>query len=472
MKKLTALFIAIAMIVALFAGCATSSPTETSGSTVSATEAAPTEAPMTEETGNENMDLTAELTLWSMPLIEGFEDVLNDLIAGFNQKYPNVKINVEMLTWEGGVEKLQISLGTGTTPDVYIDGTARTASLPSKGVLVDVSDVIAEYQDKLLPSLLSIGKLDGANYICPLDAMSCTAIAVNATLAKQLGTYDMLPQDHLSWTLDDFYNFAKACTDAGKDDGVYGLALYAGSQTADIAYYSMMMSNGGSVLNEDHTACIANGAANVEVVELLNKLVSENIAYPGAATLKDEDTESLFYSGKTVSMINGSPYGYAANLLKMADEGTVAEAPEIEAYGFPTADGTASMVTGSWGADTMILFKNDEDTAKIEAGKAFMKYYLSNTEAQLALCSVNGNTPPIQGVSVTKDNEMLAEISSMISEWTAKYTSTSFGILEPYWAEIRSNFYPELQAVFSGTKTAQEALDSFTANVDTIIASQ
>ena len=472
MKKLVTLFIAVLMITAIFAGCVNDVKTEEPTAAAKTAEKT-AEAAATQEEKSEETELTAELTLWSMPLIEGFEDVLDQLIAGYNELYPGVKINVEMLTWEGGVEKLQISLGTGTTPDIYIDGTARTAALPSKGVLVDVSDVITENQDVLLPSLQQIGKFKGSNYILPLDAMSGMALAVNATLAKELGTYNMLPADHLSWTHDDFYNFLEACTVAGKDQGIYGVALYAGSQTSDIAYYSMMLSNKGSVLNEDHTACIANGPANVAVVDLLAKLVSEGVAYPGATTLKDEDTESLFYSGKTVMMINGSPYGYAANMMKMADEGTIAACPEIEAYGYPTSSGTAdAMITGSWGANTMVLFTNDADEAKIEAAKAFMNYYVDDTDAQLALCTVNGNTPPTLGTKVTKDNEMLAELSATVSDWTSRFTTTNFGILEPYWAEIRSNFYPELQAVFSNAKTSQEALDSFVEKVNEIIEKQ
>jgi len=39
-----------------------------------------------------------------------------------------------------------------------------------------------------------------------------------------------------------------------------------------------------------------------------------------------------------------------------------------------------------------------------------------------------------------------------------------------FWAEVRSTFYPEIQAVYSGAKTGVEALNDFAANANTVIA--
>jgi ABC-type glycerol-3-phosphate transport system substrate-binding protein len=472
MKSIISILLAL-LIVVSFAGCGAPSatPSEKPAETTSQAPAAqPSEKPAETPAEAGPGDLKAELTLWSMPLTNDMETMLtNELIAGFNKQYPNVKINLEMLTWEGGPEKLQIALGTGTTPDLYIDGTARTAALPSKNVLVDISDVIAKYQDKYFPSLLNIGKLDGKNYILPIMSMNAIAMAVNVDLAKELGTFDLLPADKKSWTFTDFYNFCKATTEAGKSKGVYAAALYAGSQSSDIAYYSMMLSGGGKILSDDHKTSAANSPENVAVIEMLGKLAKENLISPGASTLKDEDTDALFYNSKIVIDVSGSPIYMATTLKQMQEEGSVKTRFEIAPYMYPSADGK-TYHTASWGANTMVLFKNKEDSAKIQAGKAFMDYYLSSPDFQAKLCAGAGNTPIFQGVQVPLDDPGIKAINDQIAEWTGLYADSSFGILEPNWIQCRSKFYPEMQALYSGKKTAQEVLDSYKAGVDAVLA--
>ena len=75
--------------------------------------------------------------------------------------------------------------------------------------------------------------------------------------------------------------------------------------------------------------------------------------------------------------------------------------------------------------------------------------------------------------SVAADLNPMEDITGdMLQELTAKYADFDFGILDNYWPEVRNYFYPELQAVYSGQKTAQEAMDSFAAHVNEILANQ
>ncbi len=471
MKRALALILALLLVASLISACDAGKEPTKGPETPDQTTAPGTDKP--QESGNGGGDLEANLVMWAMPLTDNFESMLtDDLIAGLNESEPGVSINVEMLTWEGGPEKLQIALGTKTTPDLYIDGTARTAALPAKGVLADISDVIDAYRDRFYPGLLQIGLFEDKNYILSIAAMNATIIGVNATVAKDLGTYDMLPEDKVSWSFDDFYNFLKATSDAGKDQGIYAVALYAGSPTSDIGYYSMMLSNGGGLLNDDHTESVANQAANVEIIELLKRLVDEGIAAPGAATLKSEDHEPMVFSSKIVTTVDGNPFYWAQVLRQMEEDGSIEKCPEYEAYGMPTPDGKRDMRVASWGANTMVLFQNEGDQAKLEGGKALMRHYIEDTDFQIELCSLTGNSPSLQNLTVPQTDPNFQLMVPLLAEWTGKYAVTDFGVLEPYWLEIRSTFYPELQAVFNGTKSPQEAMDQFKASIDDILAEQ
>ena len=90
----------------------------------------------------------------------------------------------------------------------------------------------------------------------------------------------------------------------------------------------------------------------------------------------------------------------------------------------------------------------------------------------MAFCQDASNLPVFQGVDVPQTNDnMIANMPYML-EFAGNYADSSFGLLEPYWIECRSFFYPEVQAVYTGTKSAQDALDAYKANVDGILAAQ
>lgn len=377
MKKSIALLLAGLLMIGVFAGCAPADQTPSGN-----------EGPQGGTPSGGEESLKAEITLWSMPLVSDMEVLLRDqLLPAFNKQYPDVKVNLEMLTWDGGPEKLQIALGTGSTPDLYLDGTARTASLPGKGVLAEVTDVIQAHPD-LYPTLTEIGKLDGKNYLIPANGMMGIALTVNKTLAEKLGTYQLLPADKESWSFEEFYAFIKACTEAGKADGVYGTALWAGSQSSDFTTYSLMLSNGGGVLSADKKKCVAGDAASVGVIDVLGRIVNDGYAVPGAATLKDEETAALFFNQKTVIEMTNGPITNFTVVDQMKEDGQIPQDVELEIFGLPTSDGKTKMRTGSWGANTFAIFKNSGDESKLKAAKALVDVYYSQEEVALAICKL------------------------------------------------------------------------------------
>ena len=433
----------------------------------------PTKTDPPKKTEKEDGDLSAEITIWSMPLTSGveYDEILkNDLITPFNKVYPKVKVNVDMMTWEGGPERLSIALGTGSTPDIYLDGTARTAALPTKAKLVDMTELINKYKDKILPSLLDIGVVDGKYYLVPNSAMmSSGTYLINLTLAKKLGVEHLLPKDRDHWSYDDMYNLAKAAVEAGKSEGIYGLALYAGSPTEDIRYYSLMLSNGGKILSDDRKTCLANSPECVEAITFLKRLNDDGLALPGAATAKSEDLDPMFYNSKTLIGICNPP-SYTHLVMKtMKEENSISEIPELMVVATPTSDGKKRFVSASWGANMFATFENKNDKDKIAAAKALLDFYWSDTPPHEKIALNSSYAPAMKGLEINYPDPIQAELVKEEVRYLMEYGDSSFGILEPYWAEIRNALYPEMQAVYSNTKTPQEAMDAFKAKVDAIL---
>lgn len=409
-------------------------------------------------------DEEVTITFWATPIAE--EEELQALVDEFEEANPNIHVEFEFQTWEGISEKLQIALSTDDYPDVYVDGAARTAALPSLGVLVPVDDIMECYDD-WYESVMDFGVVDGTHYLVPASQMGASFINVNVTLAKELGVYDLLPEDRISWDIHDYYEFVKACTEAG----VKGTTLYSASSTSDDILYSLMLSNGGQIIDWETNTCVANSPECVEVIQVLADIVKNGYCVDGATLLTGSDTGSIFYNEQCVSLLNGQAPGQILEFEKMVEEGYMDEVPEIRTYGVPTAEGV-TMDSACWGANGIAIFDTGNE-ATIAASKTFTKFLMESSFAEVVWNTTPNYYPSRDnGTEFTSENQNVEEEVLYRQELTAQYADYSFGILESYWSEIRNYFYPELQAAFSGEKTAQEAMDSFAANVNAVLAAQ
>lgn len=409
------------------------------------------------------------ITFWAVPMLP--EETFQMYADEFEAAHEGVNIELEYQTWEGIAEKLQLALSSGETPDVYIDGAARTASLPVLANLVPVDDVMNDL-GKWYDAANAFGVKNGTHYLVPASLMGSSAFSVNMTLAKELGVDHLLPEDRMSWDINDFYAFCKACSEAGEEKGIKGTCLYAASATSDDIVYSILMSNGGQIIDKENNVCVANEAAIVEAVEVLRKIENDGYAVDGAEVLGDEDAMNLFLNQQTVVALNFGAPDALVQFETLRAEGYIEEVPEIRTYGVPTAEGV-EMESACWGANGIAIFDNGDD-AKAEMAKEFVKFLMGESTFSQDLWSAVPNYFPSRdnGEKITNENANIAEEVLFRQSLTASYANFEFGIMESYWPQVRNVFYPEMQAVYSGVKTAQEAMDSFAANVNEVLAAQ
>ena len=412
-----------------------------------------------------------EVTIWTPDIVGGdYLTALRELADRFETENEGVTITIEELNFDGIGEKLESAMMTGTTPDIYIDGTARTAKLPSTGLTADVSDVIGALEG-WNEGAVQIGEVDGAYYLVPITLMPSTILTVNVSLAKQYGVYDLLPEDRVSWDWPQFMAFLEACGEKSLADGVYPIALYAGSQSSDIAYYTMLLSAGAEILNADHTAAAVNTPAAVQAMAYLKEMQDKGLVYPGVAEMKDQDVSGLFLNGKViVDLTCNGGLGALPAFQQAVNEGVLTEVPEIQGYAWPTLDGSASKCA-TWGANCAAIFENDGDAGKIEAAKGFLKAMVSDEAFNEVLWSASLNYGPARetGVQLTIEDEQITRELEMKSVF-AQYNDSAFGILESYWGEIRQYFYPEMQSMILGSKTPEEAIQGFEAGVNDVLS--
>ena len=262
-----------------------------------------------------------------------------------------------------------------------------------------------------------------------------------------------------------FTLFVKRPTEAGQADGVYGIGMFAGSQSSDSNTMSWLMGSGTTILNANATAVALNTDAAAETLDYMAKLVQDGIAMPGASTLIDDEIIELFLSGKTVV----SQYGdlWTVNeAYNRQESGDITGPMDAQYFLYPTLSGEPATCV-NYGAGGFMVFDNkDED--KIAAAKAFIGFIM-NSEFEAEWIENAGQLACRTGIELyTSKPEISREASRMTS--FAQYQIGSWGSQLGCWSEVRSVFYPEIQAVYSGLKDGKTALDDFATNADKIIA--
>ncbi|MDR7183577.1 multiple sugar transport system substrate-binding protein [Microbacterium trichothecenolyticum] len=167
----------------------------------------------------------------------------NDLIAAFNEEYPNITINTSFTDFPSFWEKRQTEAAGGGLPDVFQFSDSYLRQYAESGNLLDLADV-SDYIDTTTfeESLLGTGALAGVQYSLP-TGYSLWANFVNDDLVAQAGVE--APEGGTSFA--DFDEWMASVTDAT------GGAVYGGTDyTQRIQVFELQLrANGGNLYTDD-----------------------------------------------------------------------------------------------------------------------------------------------------------------------------------------------------------------------------
>jgi multiple sugar transport system substrate-binding protein len=166
-----------------------------------------------------------------------------DLIAAFNEEYPNITINTSFTDFPSFWEKRQTEAAGGGLPDVFQFSDSYLRQYGESGNLLDLAEV-ADYIDTTTfeESLLGTGALDGVQYSLP-TGYSLWANFVNDDLVAQAGVE--APEAGTSFA--DFDEWMASVTDAT------GGTVYGGTDyTQRIQVFELVLrADGGNLYTED-----------------------------------------------------------------------------------------------------------------------------------------------------------------------------------------------------------------------------
>lgn len=204
----------------------------------------------------------SKLTFMHFWTSEDVKPVIQDLVAQFEAENPGIKVELIDLNWSGGHDKITISFATESAADVIELGSDWVPEYASKGLLMNLTQAAAPYQDSLFGWDAAV--MDGKIYGFPW-MLGTRVIFYNKDLMKKAGLDPKIPPRN--W--DELYNDSKQINELG--DPIYGFGSNAYEKFRLYKkFLPFLWSNGGSVLKGD--TCMLDKPEAVEALDYYVKL--------------------------------------------------------------------------------------------------------------------------------------------------------------------------------------------------------
>lgn len=479
MKKFMSLIIIVCLMTSLFAGCGkTQDKTDTTqgqpqkttpGAGNGTQDTQKDDAAVTAEAGGTDSimdalyariaDKDVEIELWTGPdwkgvydsSVEGADylDFFNFVKKDFEAKYPNIKVNLSLIDGSQRAEKLSIAIQSDTLPNMYYESDFALSDYVHEGLMVPIDDIISEEDKSDIPQAVWDGlALGGKTYIFPFSA-EVGMMGINVSIFEEAGAAEYLPEGDIGvWTPEQF----KAALEAVSGiDGVYPFAVFANSQQGDSYTNMLLRMYGGKFVNDEGSAFTINDEKGVKALQLIADLNSEGLLAPGGETLSQGDVYQMFLN-KNLAVATMSNLTYN-DLVAGLKNGSIEQPFNFKWAYYPNETGAADPYCLSYVKGGAIFDTGNED--EITASKLFVKFFCSApyTEASKVLIPVRQSR--IQELEAAGNDTHVMEAAKALNNMI------SITGRVPGYVSARSYYFPEMQAILTKQKSAQEALDSF-----------
>ena len=232
-------------------------------------------------------DASAELTLayWDKnqtPTVEAN-------IKSFTEMYPNIKVTTNLTTFKDYWTKLRTQAEGNTMPDVLWMNGPNIQLYASNDMLLSIEDSSVEW-DSYPKSLVELYTYDSKHYGVPKD-FDTIAVFYNKKIFAAAG----VEEPEAGWTWDDFHTKAKAISDWGKDQGIWGCATTINGDGQG-TYYNTMLQAGGFVIKDGKSGF--DDPKSIEGLKCWAEWVADGSVAPPAVVTDTKPTD-MFSNGKS-----------------------------------------------------------------------------------------------------------------------------------------------------------------------------
>ena len=369
----------------------------------------------------------------------------NDLIAAFNEEYPNITINTSFTDFPSFWEKRQTEAAGGGLPDVFQFSDSYLRQYAESGNLLDLGEV-ADYVDTTTfdESLLGTGALDGTQYSLP-TGYSLWANFVNDDLVAQAG----FEAPEAGGSFADFDEWMASVTDAT------GGAVYGGTDyTQRIQVFELVLrADGGNLYTEDGEL----GFTEDELRDFWESGadIRDGVTVP-QQTLEELSPKSGFGAAVTASEMSWSNFlgGY------LADSG----ASSISIVAPPTAKEGSKDLYRQAGLQVAIA----QNTEHPEAAALFLDFVVNSPEAG----EIFGTTLGFPASSSKLEGTTLEGADKQVADYIES-AADRIGDAPPVpvvgYGSLEQTFWDLGKSIGLGALSVDDAVTQFFAEADAIL---
>ena len=390
------------------------------------------DADVAEAPPEESEDLTGSVVMWMYPLADSADEQwYQPYIESFQEKYPNVEVEVVQQGWASREEQLTTAISGGNAPDVVYFNPDFVPRFAAEELLMGLDDLREDW-DSFVPTALEAMTYEDTLYSAPI-LMQASPTFANQRILDEIGM-------EAPTTWDEMRTVGAAAKEAG-----YYLTEYSGIATLNHNYYMYLWHAGGAVLNEDMTAAAFNSAEGLEALEFIKEMVDNGWIHTEPISVEQTFEQSQLAQGNTV-------YSLGTNL------NTVRSVLDDEITVVAPMSHKEQVAIGSVGA--LSIFNTTDSP---EAAAAWV-HHLTEPDFIEDVCSTFTYYSPRTDVTgLHQDDPPVAEFEQYLD-------LVNSGIIHAQAREIIDTMKPTIQEVLLQGLDPQQALDTMESAVNDLLS--
>jgi len=380
-------------------------------------------------------------------------NIVTDTISTWQKSHPDIQVRLDHTPYRGYVDKLLTRIAGRSAPDIICTEVDLFTTFQSKGALLDLTPYLKGDPDfnakQFYLEIIDRFTVDGKLYAIPRDTAPFACVYYNKKLFDEAG----VPYPKDDWNLDDLLDKAKKLTKTNKDGRVTQYGFYAW------AWPNFIYAFGGSLVDnvKNPSRCTMDSKESIAGLKFYSDLINKYKVHPTSIAMTNlaMGVQGMFMTGRLAMLASG--IWETPGLRKMTDL-------DWDIAMFPKGP-TGIRAFGTGGSGYCILKDAKNPKAAFEVIKA-----LAGRSGQTTLADTGLAQPAIKDIAQSEhwalDNKPPKNKSML--DGAMKYV-----IYEPFhpaWREAKELYiYSELDLVFNGKKSVEDAVKNFTAKVNKLL---
>lgn len=380
-------------------------------------------------------------------------NIVTDMINSWQKLHPEIIVKLDHTPYRGYVDKLLTRIAGRSAPDIICTEVDLFVTFQAKGALLDLTPFVnasPEFSIKqFYPEIINRFTVNGKLYAIPRDTAPFACVYYNKKLFDEAG----VPYPKDDWDLNDLLDKAKKLTKLDGDERVTQYGFYAW------AWQNFVYAFGGSMVDDVNkpSRCTLGSKESIAGLSFYSDLINKYKVHPTSTAMTNlaMGVQGMFITGRLAMFSSG--IWETPGLRKVSGL-------DWDVAMFPKGP-TGKRAFGTGGSGYCILKESKNPEAAFEVIKA-----LAGRAGQTKLADTGLAQPAIKDIAQSEhwalDNKPPRNKSML--DGAMKYV-----IYEPFhpaWREAKELYInPELDMVFSGKKSVEEAVKGFTVKVDSLL---